>query len=122
MAAGLLEVVASEGTLTSHQTLNMTMLMHTSDRQYYGRVMSIMMLTFSAMPTMAAPLGVVADAIGAANLFMVLGITVIASLLLVSLGNPQYIFGRVEETPEPGTAEAPPLPVSGGAPPATPQT
>lgn len=88
-------------TLTSYQTLNMTMLMHTADRAYYGRVMSIMMLTFSAMPLMAAPLGLVADAIGAANLFVVLGITVAVALVLVSLGNPQYVFAQVE-APAPG--------------------
>ena len=40
-------------TLTTFQTLNMTMVMAVADEQYYGRVNSMMMLTFSSMPIMA---------------------------------------------------------------------
>ena len=80
--------------LTAYQTLNSTMIMDAAEPQYYGRVMSINMLTFSAMPIMAAPLGIVADHIGASTLFILQGSMVIGFLILVGLLNPKYTFGR----------------------------
>ncbi len=80
--------------LTTYQTLNSTMIMDAAEPQYYGRVMSINMLTFSAMPIMAAPMGVIADHIGASTLFVVQGGMVIGFLLLVAIVNPKYTFGR----------------------------
>ncbi|TAJ16481.1 MAG: MFS transporter, partial [Dehalococcoidia bacterium] len=80
--------------LTAYQTLNSTMIMDAAEPQYYGRVMSINMLTFSAMPIMAAPLGAIADHIGASTLFVVQGSMVIGFLVLVALINPKYTFGR----------------------------
>jgi len=80
--------------LTAYQTLNSTMIMDASEPQYYGRVMSINMLTFSAMPIMAAPLGAVADRIGASTLFVAQGGMVIGFLLLVALVSPKYTFSR----------------------------
>lgn len=80
--------------LTTYQTLNSTMIMDAAEPQYYGRVMSINMLSFSAMPIMAAPLGAVADRIGASTLFVVQGSLVIGFMLLVALVNPKYTFGR----------------------------
>ena len=82
---------------TMYQTLNQTMVMAETKPEYYGRVMSIYMLTFSAMPLMAAPLGIVADRIGgAANVFMGQGVVIIAALVLVTLINPSSVFGRVK--------------------------
>ncbi len=80
--------------LTAYQTLNSTMIMDAAEPRYYGRVMSINMLTFSAMPIMAAPLGAIADQIGASTLFVVQGSMVIGFLILVALINPKYTFGR----------------------------
>lgn len=80
--------------LTAYQTLNSTMIMDAAEPQYYGRVMSINMLTFSAMPIMAAPLGAIADHIGASTLFVVQGGMVIGFLVLIALVNPKYTFGR----------------------------
>lgn len=82
---------------TVYQTLNNTMLMQASAPEYYGRVMSISMLTFSAMPLMAAPLGALADAVGASTLFVVQGGLVAGSVLLVGLANPRTTFGRTAE-------------------------
>lgn len=84
-------------TLTSYQTLNMTMIMAAAAQEYYGRVMSMMMLTFSVMPLMAAPLGLLADRIGAMYLFIAEGAIVAGLLVLVSLMNPRYSFGRTGE-------------------------
>ncbi len=102
--------------LTTYQTLNSTMIMDAAEPQYYGRVMSINMLTFSAMPIMAAPLGVLADQIGASSLFVAQGLLVIGSLVLVAVLSPKYTFGRekpraVEATPE-GTSTR--VPAAGG--------
>ena len=63
-------------------------------RSYYGRVMSIMMITFSTMPMMAAPLGFIADQIGAPSLFIAQGIAVAVMVTLISLGNRSYVLSR----------------------------
>jgi hypothetical protein len=94
--------------LTAYQTLNMTMIMSEAEPQYYGRVMSINMLTFSVMPLMAFPLGLIADRIGATNLFMIQGGLVVASMVVITLLNPRYILGRF-------TPPARPMPAGGPA-------
>jgi MFS family permease len=81
--------------LTAYQTLNNSMLMDEADPEYYGRVMSINMVTFSAMPMMAFPLGAVADAIGAAETFLIEGLVVVGFMVLVALVNGRYTFGRM---------------------------
>ena len=81
---------------TAYQTLNNTMVMDEADPQYYGRVMSINMLTFSSMPLMAYPLGALADVIGAPETFMAQGAIVLAFMAFVALVNSGYTFGRHE--------------------------
>jgi MFS family permease len=81
-------------TLTFYQTLNNTMVMDEARPEYYGRVMSINMLTFSAMPLMAAPLGLVADWIGAVELFFLMGVIVTVFMVIVGIVNPAYTFSR----------------------------
>lgn len=101
--------------LTAYQTLNSTMIMDAAEPQYYGRVMSINMLTFSAMPIMAAPLGALADQIGASTLFVLQGAMVIGFLVLVALVNPKYTFGRQQPRVfESMPAGAPARSVAGG--------
>ena len=79
---------------TGYQTLNSTMLMAEADPEYYGRVMSLMMMTFSGMSLMAAPLGILADAIGPAETFAAEGGVIIVVLLVLGLANRPYTFGR----------------------------
>jgi MFS family permease len=81
--------------LTAYQTLNNTMLMDEADPEYYGRVMSINMLTFSAMPMMAFPLGALADAAGARETFLIEGLVVLAFMVGLALVNTRYTFGRL---------------------------
>jgi len=90
MAAVLLVGLA----FTGYQTLNNTMLMAESDPEYYGRVMSLMMMTFSGMSLVAAPLGMLADKIGAAETFALEGGVIIAVMLLVGMTRRAYTFGR----------------------------
>jgi len=77
---------------TGYMTLNQTMIMTVSAPQFRGRVMSISMLTFSAMPLMALPLGVLADAIGGAGAFVAQGSIVAAAILLLALANRRHTF------------------------------
>lgn len=98
-------------TLTAYQTINNTMLMDESQPEYYGRVMSISMLTFSSMPLMAYPLGILADRIGARETFVGEGILVLGLMLVVALVNGRYTFGRLAARVYPA---APPQWVTGG--------
>lgn len=100
--------------LTAYQTLNMTMIMVVAKPEFRGRVMSIMMLTFSTMPMMAVPLGILADRVGASTVFTLQGVAVIALLLLVAAINPKYTFSRHEIAPHaPPEAPEPPPELAG---------
>ena len=80
--------------LTAYQTLNSTLLMDSARPEFYGRVMSISMLSFSAMPLMAFPLGQVADSIGVTNMFIAQGGIVVGCMALIAIFNPGHTFGR----------------------------
>ncbi len=92
---------------SAFQTLNNTMVIGAANPAYRGRVMSIYMLTFSAMPIMAAPLGIAADRIegGAPVLFIVLGVMITVLFVLSAILAPRYTFGRHDSGPQaaPGT-------------------
>ena len=92
-------------TMIAYQTLNTTMIMTVTDPRYMGRVMSIMMLTFSIMPMMTLPLGVAADVTGAGNLFTIMGVGLVVALMLMALFQRRHIFGetpRMVMASEPG--------------------
>lgn len=90
----LVSVVILGLAFTAYQTLNNTMVMDAARPEFYGRVMSINMLTFSAMPVMAYPLGAVADAIGARETFVIQGAIVLSFMAFVAVVNGRYTFGR----------------------------
>jgi MFS family permease len=86
---------------TYFQALNATMIMSSSDPQYYGRVMSVNMMTFALMPIGTLPIGFIADLIGTIDIGSLslagiqaaqfgAGIIVTAFILLVTLRNPAY--------------------------------
>lgn len=79
--------------MTVYQTLNNSMMMNECRPEFYGRVMSINMLTFSAMPLMAAPLGALADGIGATQVFYAQAAIVAGCMVLVAILNAGYTFG-----------------------------
>lgn len=85
---------------TGYMTLNQTMLMTDAAPQFRGRVMSMSMLTFSAMPLMALPLGVLADVVGGGGAFMAQGAIVIAVIVTLGVANRSHTFAR-------GTAVSP---------------
>ncbi|MBM4420650.1 MAG: MFS transporter [Chloroflexi bacterium] len=74
-ALGMLQTVYMSG--------NMTAMLTAMRPEYYGRMMSILMMTWSLIPLMALPIGFVADAITAATTFMVLGGIVITAILVL---------------------------------------
>jgi MFS family permease len=87
--------------LTAYQTLNSTLIMEAAKPEFYGRVMSINMLSFSAMPLMAFPLGKVADVVGVTNMFTAQGAIVVGIMLLISVLNPGHTFGRAAPVERP---------------------
>lgn len=92
---------------TGYMTLNQTMLMTESAQQFRGRVMSMSMLTFSAMPLMSLPLGVLADVVGGGGAFIAQGTIVMVMITLLAFANRSHTFARraPAPTPEPPLAE-----------------
>ena len=95
-AGVIVAVIVLGAATTGYQTLNNTMVMGESDPEYYGRVMSINMLTFSVMPLMSAPLGLLADVITAEATFALMGGVIIVIMLFLGLTNSSYTFGTEE--------------------------
>lgn len=102
-AGAFLALAAVGAASTAYMTLNQTMLMVECDPVYRGRVMSIAMLTFSAMPLMALPLGVLADAIGGSRAFMVQGTVVLGAMIALALANRAHTFGERGDATEHAT-------------------
>ncbi|MPZ99172.1 MAG: MFS transporter [Dehalococcoidia bacterium] len=105
IAGALIALAILGGTATAYMTLNQTMLMSESEGPYRGRVMSIFMLTFSAMPLMSLPMGVLADTVGAQTLFIVQGLLVTVVLVVLGFSNRGHTFASAPIAP-PENAEA----------------
>lgn len=73
-----------------YQSLNSSLVMDHADPAYHGRVMSVYMLTFSAMPLAVVPAGLLADAYGAPATIGLAGILLFAVIGLVGLLHPSY--------------------------------
>ncbi len=110
---------------TTYQTLNNTMVMAETRPEFYGRVMSVYMLTFSLFPLMSAPMGIVADQISATTTFIVLGAVITAFIALTIVLAPRYTFRRTNPSDAgghpgfrggAGAAAAPPAPTAPTAP------
>jgi MFS family permease len=76
--------LASQG----YMTLNNVLLMEATDPAYYGRVMSVYMLTFSMAPVAVLPLGFLADHIGVSPTEVIAG-SILGTLMMGFL-----TFGR----------------------------
>jgi MFS family permease len=88
-------------TATFFQALNATMVMSASDPRYYGRVMSVNMMTFALMPLGTVPIGFIADMIGSVDIASLTllgvqaaqvgaGVIVTVFILIVTVKNPAY--------------------------------
>jgi MFS family permease len=78
-------------------SLNTTMLMTQSEPRYYGRVMSVYMLSWSAMPLASVPLGRAADVIGAPHTVAFAGLAITLIVGAVALLAPGYRRSEVAE-------------------------
>jgi len=100
-ALALLALFCVGFSATFFQALNATMIMSSSHSDYYGRVMSVNMMTFALMPLGGIPIGLLADliptiTIGSLELIglqttqLGAGILVVAFILMVTVRNPAY--------------------------------
>lgn len=80
--------------LVAYQVLNNTMVMGASDPAYYGRMMSVLLLTNSVTILAAMPLGLLADRVGPTRVFEVQGALILVFIVALVLLNPRYVFGR----------------------------
>lgn len=87
IASLLMILIGGLGNL--YMSLNNTILMLNTDRDYLGRVMSVYMFTFSMMPLMVLPISAGADAFGVQITFAVLGLLVLVSIGLIVLFGPR---------------------------------
>jgi hypothetical protein len=72
------------------QSLNSTLVMSNTDPTYTGRVMSVYMLTFSAMPLGVVPFGALADRYGAPVTIGIGGLLLAAVIAAVGVLHPSY--------------------------------
>jgi predicted MFS family arabinose efflux permease len=97
LAALVLVGAASQG----YMTMNSVLLMKNTDHQYFGRVMSIYLITFSAMPLAVLPMGFLIDAVGVSSTQAVAG-ALLAIFILVFTFSRQVVtrFGARSRVPE----------------------
>ena len=76
-AAALVTMFGVGGCVSGFQALNSALTLRDTAPAYYGRVMSITMLAFSATGIIGLPIGVLADAIGERTTLIVMGVGVL---------------------------------------------
>ncbi|MDQ3548357.1 MAG: MFS transporter [Chloroflexota bacterium] len=73
-----------------YQALNSSLVMHYTDPAYHGRVMSVYLLTFSAMPLGTVPFGALSDRYGAPITIGTGGLVLAAIVVAVGVLYPPY--------------------------------
>ncbi len=86
----LVMLLIAGATSAGFQSLNSTLVMTNTDPAYHGRVMSVYMLTFSAMPLGVVPFGALSDMYGAPITIGIGGLLLTAVILAVGLLHPSY--------------------------------
>jgi len=94
-AGAVVGVTIVGGATAFYMTASSTMMLMSTNPKFYGRVMSLFMLSFSAVGVMSLPLGMVADRIGSLILFSTLGICVALAMLMVAILKPSFVFQRL---------------------------
>lgn len=91
---GLATLIVIGFVSSGYQALNSTLVMNNSDPEYHGRVMSVYMLTFSAMPLAVVPYGALAD-VFTAPIVIGIGALLLAGVIgVVGMVHPSYRFIR----------------------------
>jgi MFS family permease len=75
---------------SAYTTINSTLIMSNTEPRLYGRVMSVYLLTFAAMPLAAVPMAWLADQVGGPATIAAAGLVVVATMAAVALGFPAY--------------------------------
>lgn len=86
----LVMLLLAGATSAGFQSLNSTLVMTNTEPAYHGRVMSVYMLTFSAMPLGVVPFGALSDVYGAPITIGIGGILLTIVIALVGLLHPSY--------------------------------
>jgi len=98
-AGAVVGVTIVGGGTAFYMTATSTMMLTEANPKFYGRVMSLFMLSFSAVGVMSLPLGIVADRVGSLFLFSTLGVCVAIAMLLSAILKPSFVFQRLTATP-----------------------
>lgn len=77
-------------TSAAYMALNSTLVMDKTEPQYHGRVMSVYMLTFSAMPLAVTPFGALADEFGAPVTIGIGGLLLVTVVVIFGALHPSY--------------------------------
>lgn len=91
---GLASLIVIGFVSSGYQALNSTLVMNNADPEYHGRVMSVYMLTFSAMPLAVVPYGALADAFTAPVTIGIGALLLAAIIAVVGAVHPSYRFIR----------------------------
>ena len=94
-------------TANAYMSLNNTLVMLHTDQAYYGRVMSIYMMTFSLMPMAALPMGMLVDRWSAPQVVSVAGAVIVIFILAISLAVPGMRQSDSSETQAAPTTRRP---------------
>ena len=81
-------------------TINRILVMLETDKAFYGRVMSIYMMTWSLMPLSLVPMGIMVDHVGAPVTVGVAGLLLATFVTAVTVFSP-HIRRRDEPMTEP---------------------
>ncbi len=82
-------------------TINRILVMVETDKAFYGRVMSIYMMTWSLMPISLVPMGIMVDRVGAPITVGIAGLILAAFVTGITVFSPQI---RRRENPVPSPA------------------
>ena len=99
LSLGLVSLLFVGLTSNGYWALNNTMVLGSTDPKYYGRVMSVYMLSWSIMPFATMPESALADQLGVQKMVAGVGVLLVLSLLAIMLIVPGYRRLRDEETP-----------------------
>ena len=97
LVLGLLALLLVGITANGYWALNNTMVLGATDREYYGRVMSVYMLSWSLMPFATLPESALVDRVGVQTLVAGVGVLLMAMLVLIAVLLPGYRRLREEE-------------------------
>ncbi len=86
----MLALLIVGATSAGYMALNSTLVMDKTEPQFHGRVMSVYMLTFSAMPLAVTPFGAMADSYGAPLTIGIGGLALVAVVVIFGTLHPSY--------------------------------